>query len=67
MDASIAHLQTDGGRKLVETLDRVINGIRDPAASRKALDRLARGREEMRNRLGVVEVAVDLIREARDQ
>jgi len=67
METTSNHLETASGRELQETVDRVMKGIRDPEASRKALERLDRGREEIQRRLGTVEVAVDLIREVRDQ
>lgn len=58
--------QTESQRELQEALDRVVKGVRDPEAARKALERMKRMAEEMRQRVGVVDVAVDLIREARD-
>lgn len=67
MNTAHSHLETAGGRALQDTLDRVAKGIRDPEASRQALERLDKAREEMRQRVGVVEVAVELIRETRDQ
>lgn len=66
MSTTQDHLETVGGRAVQEAMDRAMKGVRDPEASRKALERLRRGREEMRQRIGVQEVAVDLIREARE-
>ena len=40
---------------------------RDPEMVRKACERMDRMREELRARIGTVDVAVDLIRDARDQ
>jgi hypothetical protein len=48
-------------------VDRLIKGIRDPEAMNRACERMDRMREEMRQRVGEVEVAVDLIREAREE
>jgi len=53
--------------ELSEAVHRMINGIRDPALGQKAREDMNRMREEMRKRLGTIEVAVDLIRDARDQ
>jgi hypothetical protein len=53
--------------ELQEAVDRLVKGIRDPEAMRRACDRMDRMREEMRKRVGEVEVAVDLIRESRDE
>lgn len=44
-----------------------IKGVRDPEAMRKAAERMDRMREEMRERVGEVEIAVELIREGRDE
>ena len=52
--------------ELERVVDRLLNGVRDPDAMKKACERMDRMREEMRQRVGEVEVAVDLIREARD-
>lgn len=67
MSTSIEHLETESGRRLQESLDRAAKGQKDPEASRKALARLEQSREEMREKIGTVNVAVDLIRSARDQ
>lgn len=54
-------------RELQEAIDRLIQGNRDPAAERKACADMDRMREETRKRIGTVEVAVELIRDARNQ
>jgi hypothetical protein len=54
-------------KELQEAIDRLIRGERDPEAMRKACERMDQMREELRARIGTVEVAVDLIRDARDQ
>jgi hypothetical protein len=47
-------------------VDRVLSGVRDPEAMRQAAERMDRMREEMRRRVGDVDLAVPLIRETRD-
>jgi hypothetical protein len=53
--------------ELQAAVDRLVKGIRDPDAMNRACERMDRMREEMRQRVGEVEVAVDLIREAREE
>jgi hypothetical protein len=53
--------------ELQVAIDRLVKGIRDPRAMDRACERMDRMREEMRKRVGEVEVAVDLIREAREE
>jgi hypothetical protein len=53
--------------ELQEAADSAAKGIRDPEAMRKALSRMTATREEIRTRLGTIDVAVDLIGSARDQ
>jgi hypothetical protein len=48
-------------------VDRVLKGSRDPEAMRRAAERMDRMREEMRLRVGNVDLAVSLIRETRDE
>jgi hypothetical protein len=48
-------------------VDRVLKGIRDPEAMRREAERMDRMREEMRLRVGNVDLAVPLIRETRDE
>lgn len=40
--------------------------VRDPQAMDQAMKEMDEGREEIRQRLGEIEMAVDLIRDARD-
>ena len=54
-------------QQLDESIARLLKGIRDPEAGRKARDDMDRMREETRKRIGTVDVAVDLVRDARDQ
>jgi hypothetical protein len=53
--------------ELEEALERAAVGKRDAERMRNAIEELARTREETRTQLGTVDVAVDLIRDARDQ
>jgi hypothetical protein len=56
---------------LAEEFDAVIadlmKGVRDPAKMDEAARELDEGREEIRSRLGTLNVAVNLIRETRDE
>jgi hypothetical protein len=53
--------------ELEATVDRAMKGIRDLEKIRQAAERMDRMREEMRQRVGVGEWAVQLIRETRDE
>jgi hypothetical protein len=53
--------------ELQAAVERVLKGVRDPEAMRQAAERMDRMREEMRQRVGNVELAVPLIRETRDE
>jgi hypothetical protein len=64
--AAVSTTDSELQSELQAAVDRLIKGTRDPEAVRKACERMDRMREEMRRRTGDVEVAVDLIREARD-
>jgi hypothetical protein len=52
--------------ELQAAVHRVLKGVRDPEAMRQASERMDRMREEMRQRVGNVDLAVALIRETRD-
>jgi len=54
-------------KELREAIDRLMRGEHDAEAIRKACERMDEMREELRSRIGTVEIAVDLIRDARDQ
>ena len=56
----------DAKQKLADTLDRLKKGIRDPKDMKWAAEQMDRMREEIRQRCGTVDMAVELIREARD-
>jgi len=49
-----------------ERAERAAQGVIDPEARKKARERMDRMREEFRRRHGEVNLAVELIREARD-
>ena len=53
--------------ELEEAARYAASGVRDPEVMRRACERMDRMREEMRQRVGEVEVAVQLIREGRDE
>ena len=53
--------------QLRETLDDLAKGIRRPDKMRAACERMDRMREENRRLFGEQNIAVELIREARDQ
>lgn len=52
--------------ELQEAAERASKGVRDAESLRRASESLDRARESTRQRIGTVEVAVDLIREARE-
>lgn len=61
--------QTHLAELLVELKSAIANaerGIRDPSQAKKAAERMDQMREELRERIGTVDIAVELIRDARD-
>ncbi len=58
-------ITTEGKRELEEAVAR-LHGTLDPQAMRKAREDVNRMREETRQRIGIVDMAVDLIRDARN-
>ena len=54
-------------QELQNALDRAAEGVRDSETMSKALAEMDRMREDLRLRIGTVDVAVDLIRDARNQ
>jgi hypothetical protein len=52
---------------LQEALDNAARGIRDPEKAKQALERLRVALEEKRRLYGEQNIAVDLIRQTRDQ
>ena len=53
--------------ELQQAADNAGKGIRDPVAMRRAIESMDAAREELRKRVGILNVAVDLIRYTRDQ
>jgi hypothetical protein len=53
--------------ELQEAAERAAKGIRDREVMKRASERLDRAREATRKEKGIVEVAVELIREVRDE
>ncbi len=52
--------------QLQAAAEHAASGRRDPEAVRAACERMDRMREELRRTRGEIEIAVDLIRDARD-
>jgi hypothetical protein len=52
---------------LAEVLARLQSGVRDPEAGLRALAILAKEREELRKKIGTVDLAVELVRATRDK
>jgi succinate dehydrogenase/fumarate reductase flavoprotein subunit len=53
--------------QLRQTLDDLVKGIRHPDKMKAACERMDRMREENRKLFGEQNIAVDLVRETRDQ
>jgi hypothetical protein len=53
--------------ELQEALDNLAKGIRDPEKARRARQRMNRIREENRRLFGEQNIAIELIRQTRDQ
>ena len=53
-------------QELIDVVDALRHGVRDAAAIQIARQRLDCQREALREKIGTVEVAVELIRDARD-
>lgn len=71
-DNSIMSIDTpitaeEAKRELDAVIARMISGVRDREAGRKAREDLERMVEETRQRIGTVDMAVDLVRDARNQ
>ena len=52
--------------ELQAAAERAAHGGRDPEAMRKSRERMDLAREELRKKVGVINVVSDLIRETRD-
>ena len=57
----------DIAAKLQDALGNLAGGIRDPEAARQARERMNRIREENRRLFGEQNIAVELIRQTRDE
>jgi hypothetical protein len=57
---------TDFDAEFEAAIARDMKGLRDPEAMERAAREIDEGREEIRSRPGELEIAVDLIRDARD-
>jgi hypothetical protein len=53
--------------ELRDAAEKAGAGVRDPQAARQACERMDRMREELRRKHGEMNVAVDLIRETREE
>ena len=53
--------------ELKEAIENARHGVRDPEKMRKARERMDAARNEIRQRLGELNVAVELVRELRDR
>lgn len=58
---------TTGKHELEEVIAQLMRGERDPEAAKKSRERMDRMREATRQRVGIVNVAVDFIRDLRDR
>jgi Flp pilus assembly protein TadB len=67
MDAieQVREMDSETKAELQEVCDRVAHGLRDPNAVQKALERMNIMRETLRQRIGVQNIAVDLVRQSR--
>jgi hypothetical protein len=54
-------------RDLIESCRMAVSGTREPAVMRNACERMDRLREENRQRFGVQDIGVDIIRAFRDR
>ena len=57
---------TDFDAEYEAAIARAMKGVHDPVAMERAAREMDEGREEIRSRLGELEIAVDLIRDVRD-
>ena len=63
---SIPEIPAELRAELLEALERLSKGIRDPEAAKKSREQMDRMREANRQRFGVQNIGVDIIREMRD-
>jgi hypothetical protein len=57
---------SDTKKELEEVIERLTSGSRDPKMIQRSRERMDRLREDLRQRIGTVEVAVELVRGARN-
>ena len=57
---------TDFDAEYEAAVERAMKRVRDPEAMERAAREMDEGREEIRSRLGELDIAVGLIRDARD-
>jgi hypothetical protein len=67
MNETAPGIPPDLAAELRQALDNLAGGIRDPEAAQKARERMNRIREENRRLFGEQHIAVELIRQTRDQ
>ena len=65
--STVNHISDEMTKALRIALKQATKHERDPETMRKAIEDMNRSREETRSRIGTVNVAVDLIRDARNQ
>lgn len=53
-------------KELDQAIARLMRSDRDPEIMRRAAERMDQMREDLRKRIGTVDIAVDLIRDARE-
>ena len=63
----IETIPADMMAELRAATERAARGVHDPEIMRRACERMDQMREELRQRTGDLDVAVDLIREGRDE
>jgi hypothetical protein len=66
-EITIGSIPDDVKAELQEALDNLSKGIRDPEKARRARERMNSIREENRQLFGEQNIAVELIRQTRDQ
>jgi len=66
-ETPVSTIPADILAELQEALDNPAGGIRDPEKARQACERMDRMREENRKLFGEQNIAVELIRQTRDQ
>lgn len=64
---TISRIPEELKAQLRQTLDDLVKGIRRPDKMKAACERMDRMREENRKLIGEQNIALDLIREARDR